>query len=226
MALFFPEWIPWWLQLTIVGIIVIFGICFLLMPFSVFGVKSRLTYIDHQMEDIQAQLRVLLKRMPDGRDRMEFKLQPIQTGETESYHSDNDKLRDKPTSNTEHYYPPVPPRSRQTRFDPPKQEENIASKVVLSRSSSPEMSSQNDMNDAQEQTVPTPRQSHANSTVFTRDAKQPSPMPTGNRDQRIMASVRRDEQLYDPPSAPVKEERQEDTGGRRRAEPILRWPPR
>lgn len=82
MYLFLPDWIPWWLQLTFLVTGVIFGICFLLMPFAVFGVKGRLSYLDQQMEDIQAQLRILLKRFPEARNRHEIRMENMRPSES------------------------------------------------------------------------------------------------------------------------------------------------
>lgn len=201
MAFFFPEWIPWWLQLAIVGVVIIFGICFLLMPFSVFGIKSRLTYLDHQMEDIQAQLSVLLKRIPDARERLEFKLQPVATPESEMARDESVARERKPVNSSEYYSAVPSTKNRPTRFDPPSASEtapiNAPSKTSV-------------YDDAQD------------FVVENREGRVRSPDVAP---ERISASGRREEQIYDPPS-PVREERREEPQQRRRAEPILRWPPR
>lgn len=201
MAFFFPEWIPWWLQLAIVGVVIIFGICFLLMPFSVFGLKSRLTYLDHQMEDIQAQLRVLLKRIPDARERLEFKLQPVATPESEAAREEN-ALRERKSGSSTDYYSAVPStKSRPVCFDPPSQSEpapvNVTSKTAV-------------YDDVQNVAT--------DNRVKTRPAEPVQ--------ERMSTSGRREEQIYNPPPQPVREEKQEEPQRRRRAEPILRWPPR
>lgn len=201
MAFFFPEWIPWWLQLAIVGVIVIFGICFLLMPFSVFGLKSRLTYLDHQMEDIQAQLRVLLKRIPDARERLEFKLQPVATPESEVAREES-AARDRKSTNSTDYYSAVPStKSRPTRFDPPSQSEaasvNVPSKTAV-------------YDDSQDFSADNRVRTHT----------------TEPMQERMSVSGRKEEQIYNPPPQPAREEKQEEPQQRRRAEPILRWPPR
>lgn len=200
MAFFFPEWIPWWLQLAIVGVVIIFGICFLLMPFSVFGIKSRLTYLDHQMEDIQAQLSVLLKRIPDARERLEFKLQPVATPESDVAREEI-AVKEKKIVNPSEYYSAVPStKSRPTRFDPPSSSEaapvNTPSKTSVYEDT---------------------HNSIAENRGRVRSAEVGS--------ERMSVPRRRDEQIYNPPS-PVREERQEEPQQRRRAEPILRWPPR
>ncbi|CAI3931138.1 unnamed protein product [Commensalibacter communis] len=203
MALFFPEWIPWWLQLVIVGVVIIFGLCFLLMPFSVFGLKSRLTYLDHQMEDIQAQLRVLLKRIPDARERLEFKLQPVPMSERDMVREET-IARDRKATNPPEYYSVVPStKSNPTCFDPPSQSGTVATPVGV--------------------TSKTAVYNDAPDVVTDNRTRTRSIEPV---QEKAFAPVRREERVYDPPPKSAREERQEESQQRRRAEPILRWPPR
>lgn len=212
MGLFFPEWMPLWFQLIIVGIVVIFGLCFLLMPFSVFGLKSRLTYLDHQMEDIQSQLRVLLKRVPDARERLEFKLQPVVTSESEAARDGGEGRGKKTVNASSEYYTPTPPvKNRPTCFDPPSRSEGVApvrNSDVLHNS---------------EKTTGYEDSSQYSTQDRFRDR---DPVVPRQDQQRVAGQNKREDHLYDPPSKPVKEARQEEPQPRRRAEPILRWPPR
>ncbi|CAI3936371.1 MULTISPECIES: hypothetical protein [Commensalibacter] len=205
MGSFFPEWMPLWFQLIVVGVVVIFGLCFLLMPFSVLGLKSRLTYLDHQMEDIQSQLRVLLKRLPDARERLEFKLQPIPTGDDEVGRSGvvnkGKKLKD---SSAEYYAAVASTKNRPTCFDPPSQSEE----VDFTRS-------------PEKETHISEEEQNARQNRFRERGPAVS-----RQEQQFVNPGRREDQIYNPPSKPVKEERQEGSQPRRRAEPILRWPPR
>lgn len=202
MALFFPEWIPWWLQLGIVGIVVIFGFCLLLMPFSVFGLKSRLTYLDHQMEDIQSQLRVLLKRIPDARERLEFKLQPVVTGDDEVVREGSLNKSEKHKSFPSEYYAAVPTaKNRPTRFDPPSPKEEV-----------PPVRNP-------DKTIGYEERQQYSAPVRDRETV------TSVHEERNINSERREDQIYNPPQTP-KEDRREQSQPRRRAEPILRWPPR
>lgn len=208
MGLFFPEWMPLWFQLIVIAVVVIFGLCFLLMPFSVFGLKSRLTYLDHQMEDIQSQLRVLLKRIPDARERLEFKLQPVATSENDIAREGGEVRGKKPVSTSSEYYTTPPSaKNRSMFFDPPSQSEGAPPPVRSSDRTTgyeeaPQYSGQERFRD--------------------RDPV------AARQDQRVAEQQnRREEQLYDPPGkSPVKEVKQEEAQPRRRAEPILRWPPR
>ncbi len=60
-----PDWLPWWVQLVILVAVVLVGGAFVLMPFSVFGVKARLDTLDSRLDELQADLRELSYRLPD-----------------------------------------------------------------------------------------------------------------------------------------------------------------
>ncbi len=65
----FPDWMPWWLQLLVVVAGALLGLALIMMPFSVFGVKSRLEAIEAQLDEVQAELRALVMRLPEpGRE--------------------------------------------------------------------------------------------------------------------------------------------------------------
>lgn len=57
MTLSFPEWMPLWGQLLVLAVGIVFGLAFMMMPFAVFGVKSRLSELSLQLEELQAELR-------------------------------------------------------------------------------------------------------------------------------------------------------------------------
>jgi hypothetical protein len=61
----FPDWMPWWLQLIAVVVAILFGLAFLFMPFSVFGVKSRLEAVEARLDEIQGEIRSLALRLPE-----------------------------------------------------------------------------------------------------------------------------------------------------------------
>lgn len=60
-----PDWIPWWGQLAIIVVAILFGLAFLMVPFAVFGLKGRLDFLEAQLDDIHAELRMLAMRLPD-----------------------------------------------------------------------------------------------------------------------------------------------------------------
>lgn len=61
----FPDWMPGWLQFLAVVIAVLLGLAFLFMPFSVFGVKSRLEGVEARLDEIQGEIRSLALRLPE-----------------------------------------------------------------------------------------------------------------------------------------------------------------
>ena len=61
----FPDWVPWWVQTLLVVAGVLFALAFLLMPFAVFGVKSRLDSLELHLEELGVELRALSLRLPD-----------------------------------------------------------------------------------------------------------------------------------------------------------------
>ncbi len=60
-----PDWMPWWIQLAILIVAILFGFALLLMPFAVFGLKDRLELIEAQLDDVHAELRMLANRLPE-----------------------------------------------------------------------------------------------------------------------------------------------------------------
>lgn len=54
-----PDWLPAWAFLLLAIPALLFALAFLLMPFSVFGVKARLETIESQLDAVQEELRNL-----------------------------------------------------------------------------------------------------------------------------------------------------------------------
>jgi hypothetical protein len=61
-----PDWLPWWVPLALLLPVSLWALSFLFMPFSVFGVKSRLEVIEGRLEEIQSDLRHMAGRFPAG----------------------------------------------------------------------------------------------------------------------------------------------------------------
>ncbi|NGM22310.1 hypothetical protein G3576_19990 [Roseomonas stagni] len=62
--------LPDWVGLVFLVCLLLVGLAYLLMPFSVFGVKGRLDAIEAQLDEIQTELRSLSLRTPEpGRRR-------------------------------------------------------------------------------------------------------------------------------------------------------------
>lgn len=65
----FPSWAPWWVPLVVLAPALLYGLVFLAMPFSVFGVKARLDILEARLDEIQGEIRSLSLRLPEpGRD--------------------------------------------------------------------------------------------------------------------------------------------------------------
>ncbi|MGD0433817.1 MAG: hypothetical protein ABSA58_22260 [Acetobacteraceae bacterium] len=61
-----PDWLPWWIPLALLVPGLLWALSFLFMPFSVFGVKSRLEIIEARLEEIQHEIRHVALRLPPG----------------------------------------------------------------------------------------------------------------------------------------------------------------
>jgi hypothetical protein len=61
-----PDWLPWWVPLAMLVPALLWALSFLFMPFSVFGVKSRLELIEARLDEIQNEMRHMALRMPTG----------------------------------------------------------------------------------------------------------------------------------------------------------------
>jgi hypothetical protein len=60
-----PDWMPWWAQLLLVITIILLALAFMMMPFSVFGIKPRLDALEARMDEIQGEIRALSLRLPE-----------------------------------------------------------------------------------------------------------------------------------------------------------------
>ena len=60
-----PDWVPWWLPFVVLVPGVLYLLAFVLMPFSVFGVKGRLDGVEARLDEIQAEIRALSLRLPE-----------------------------------------------------------------------------------------------------------------------------------------------------------------
>ncbi len=62
-----PDWLPWWVPVLLMIPVAVYVVAFALMPFSVFGVKGRLSLIDARLDEIQEEIRALTLRLPESR---------------------------------------------------------------------------------------------------------------------------------------------------------------
>lgn len=62
--------LPDWVGLVVLVTLALVALAYLLMPFSVFGLKGRLDAIEAQLDEIQTEIRTLALRLPEpGRTR-------------------------------------------------------------------------------------------------------------------------------------------------------------
>jgi len=57
-----PDWLPAWAFLLLALPVLLYALVFLIMPFSVFGVKARLESLEQQLDTIQDELRYMANR--------------------------------------------------------------------------------------------------------------------------------------------------------------------
>jgi hypothetical protein len=67
-----PEWVPWWVPLMLVVLGLFYALAFMVMPFSVLGVKPRLDAIEARLDEIQDDIRALAARLPGGPGPLDF----------------------------------------------------------------------------------------------------------------------------------------------------------
>ncbi len=60
-----PAWLPWWVSLALLVAAGLWVLAFLLVPFSVIGVKARLEGLEARLDEIQAEIRTLALRLPE-----------------------------------------------------------------------------------------------------------------------------------------------------------------
>ena len=61
-----PPWLPWWASLVLVVLALLWGLAFLMVPFSVIGVKARLDGLEARLDEIQEEIRTLALRLPEA----------------------------------------------------------------------------------------------------------------------------------------------------------------
>ncbi|MDE2580392.1 MAG: hypothetical protein KGL52_02030 [Rhodospirillales bacterium] len=60
-----PGWLPWWASLVILVAAGLWVLAFILVPFSVIGVKARLEGLEARLDEIQEEIRTLALRLPE-----------------------------------------------------------------------------------------------------------------------------------------------------------------
>lgn len=60
-----PGGLPWWVTLAVLVPVALYALLFLAIPFSVFGIKSRMESIEARLDEIQEEIRNLAIRLPE-----------------------------------------------------------------------------------------------------------------------------------------------------------------
>ena len=93
-----PDWVPWWVPTILLVLALLWLLAFLLVPFSVIGVKSRMDGLEARLDEIQAEIRRLTLRLPDP-------VRPVEFDELYAAPPTPETIRRTPTLNR----PPIPP---------------------------------------------------------------------------------------------------------------------
>ncbi len=96
-----PDWMPWWVPTVVLVLALLWVLAFLLVPFSVIGLKARLDGIEARLDEIQTEIRTLTLRLPDGVQAVDF---------DELYAAPPDPERRRAPAFTR---PPIPPASHE-----------------------------------------------------------------------------------------------------------------
>ena len=59
-----PDWLPWWVPAVLLIPVLLYGLLALAVPFSVFGLKGRMEGIELRLDDLHAEIRGLVARLP------------------------------------------------------------------------------------------------------------------------------------------------------------------
>ena len=74
-----PDWVPWWLPLVLIVPAALWGLVFIVMPFSVLALRHRLEDLEIRLDDIQNELRHNTARSPGGSATDDFAYHEVST---------------------------------------------------------------------------------------------------------------------------------------------------
>lgn len=97
-----PDWLPWWAPTLALVVVLLWVLAFLLVPFSVIGLKARLEGLEARLDEIQAEIRGLTLRLPAASVR------PVEFDETYAAPPDAAPPRRQPFAR-----PPIPPATHE-----------------------------------------------------------------------------------------------------------------
>jgi hypothetical protein len=100
-----PAWLPWWVPLVCLVPILLWLLAFLLVPFSVIGLKARLDGLEARLDELHAEIRTLSIRMPENAPSVDF---------DEIYHPQQSAPQPQPRVVRR---PPIPPATHELEAD-------------------------------------------------------------------------------------------------------------
>jgi hypothetical protein len=101
-----PAWLPDWAFLLAILPVLLYALVFLVMPFSVFGVKSRLEAIEAQLDSLHEEMRYLANKSPSPTAKM---LADDQDFDTFPHFGRLKSARQAAQAATQQQPPPIPP---------------------------------------------------------------------------------------------------------------------
>ncbi len=103
-----PAWLPWWVPILVLVPAILYGLLFLVMPFSVIGLKGRLDGIEARLDEVQHEIRTLSLRL--GEPTLLYR------PDEDAYDSSPLPMRAPPPPAAPSR-PPVPPAADPYRYD-------------------------------------------------------------------------------------------------------------
>ncbi len=61
-----PNWLPWWVPILVAVPLGLWALAMIVMPFNVIGVKARLESLEAELEELHADMRTLVLRLPSA----------------------------------------------------------------------------------------------------------------------------------------------------------------
>ena len=104
-----PAWVPWWVNIAVLVPAILFLLAFVLMPFSVFGVKGRLEGIEARLDEIQGEIRSLSLRLPEPSGNRVTDYDALPLAMPDAYHTPETY---QPPEEPVRSRPPIPPAPR------------------------------------------------------------------------------------------------------------------
>lgn len=225
-------WMPLWMQFLIALGAAALGLIFLLMPFSVFGVKPRLEEVELQLSEVRAELRVLTMRLARNEPETGPSGEPVFRPPTRDTREAAASAPERPQHTTRDPMPwsSPPYEANQPRPDVRKPPADTPRHATAPASRPENRYEDQPKPDHVSQILrpthfePPPREAPRQAPPPAWNASPTSPTPEPRRQE---PPVRQREEMSPRPDEDARRRYDDESGNRRpRSEPTLRWPPR